>query len=84
MTAISGKEFAVNQQKYFNLAINEDVCIKNGENMFHFMYSPVEATNKERVYKKPDADFYSAITMEKLLENVLMHIDELDKKYTNK
>jgi len=34
MTLISSKEFVANQKKYFDLAINEQVFIKRGKNMF--------------------------------------------------
>ena len=34
MTVVSSKEFITNQKKYFDLALNEQVFIKNGKNMF--------------------------------------------------
>ena len=40
MTVISSKEFAVHQEKYFDLAVRENLCIKKGNQMFHLMYSP--------------------------------------------
>ena len=81
MTVISGKEFAVNQERYFNLAINEEVCIKNGENMFRLMYSPVKETNQERVYYEPDEDFYRSISMDELRKRVL---EDVHKWYKEK
>ena len=40
MTVISSKEFAVHQEKYFDLAVRENLYIKKGNQMFHLMYSP--------------------------------------------
>ena len=35
MTVVSSKEFAINQKKFYNLALNERVFIRHGRNMFH-------------------------------------------------
>ena len=35
MTVISTQEFAANQNKYFDMAINRDVCIKRDENILY-------------------------------------------------
>ena len=40
MTVISSREFATRQKKYYDLALNEQVCIKRGRNMFHLTYNP--------------------------------------------
>ena len=34
MTVVSSKEFMTNEDKYFDLALNERVFIKKGNNMF--------------------------------------------------
>jgi hypothetical protein len=78
MTVISSKEFAANQQKYFNLALKEeDVCIKRGQNRFHLTYQ----NENETVYYEPDEDFYRSITMDELLEKVL---EDIHQFYVNK
>ena len=41
MTIVSSKEFIAHQKKYFDLALNEHICIKRGRNMFHLTYSPL-------------------------------------------
>ena len=41
MTLVNSKEFASHQKKYFDMAVNERVCIRRGRNMFHLIYSPV-------------------------------------------
>jgi len=82
MTVVSNKEFIANQKRYFNMAMSEDVCIKNGKKMFHLIYCPIEETNiQEQVYLEPDEDFYRAVTAEKLLEKI--H-EDIEKKYANR
>ena len=34
MTIVSSKDFAANQEKYFDLALNEQLIIQRGDNMF--------------------------------------------------
>jgi len=34
MKVVSSKDFASNQEKYFDLALNEQVFVKRGNNMF--------------------------------------------------
>ena len=78
MTVISSKEFAANQNEYFELAMNEQVYIKNGENMFLLIYTTVDNTEvKERVYYEPDEDFYRSITADEFLEGALKIIDNI-------
>ena len=60
MTVISSKEFATNQNKYFELAMNEQVYIENGENIFHLSCTN---TVKDK-YLEPDKDFYRAISID--------------------
>jgi len=37
MTLVSSKEFATNQRKFYNIALNERVIIKRGKNRFCLM-----------------------------------------------
>ena len=76
MTVISSKEFITNQKKYFDMAINEEICIKRGKNIFHLMYNPIKETN-EFVYFEPDEDFYNSITMDEVRERLHKVIDRL-------
>ena len=73
MTVINSKEFGANQKKYFDLAVNEDVCIKRGKNMFHLICRPVD----EQVCLEPDDDLRGAITMDELRESAHEHIHKL-------
>jgi len=72
MTVISAKEFTSCQEKFFNLAINEQVYIQNDNYMF--LLSNANMTKEE--HKKPDVDFYRAITAEELLEGIYKDIDK--------
>ena len=76
MTLISSNEFAVNQQRYLNLARNEDVCIQNGEEMYPLLCTSIE----KQPILEPDEDFYKAITMEEVRERLHRVIDKLYAK----
>ena len=78
MTVISTQEFVANQNKYFNMAINQDVCIKRDEGMFQIRYNPIEENYvKKPKYKQPDTDFYRAISMDELLIGVKEDLREM-------
>ncbi|MCL2042130.1 MAG: hypothetical protein FWG84_08880 [Bacteroidales bacterium] len=82
MTIVGSKEFATNQEKYFDLAVSEDVCIKRGESMFQLTCNPVEEINvRGRVYYEPDEDFYRSITMDELKKRTF---EAIDKFFDNK
>jgi hypothetical protein len=42
MTVVSSKEFTTNQDKYFDMALDEQVYIENGNNMFLLIYKNVD------------------------------------------
>ena len=71
MTVISSKEFVANQKRYFDMAINEDVCIKNGENIFRVCI----VNNRKTKYKQPDEDFYRGISKDELLNGIYEDIN---------
>ena len=73
MTVVSTREFNTHQEKYFDLAINEQVYIKRGSNMF--MVS--RANEPEIAYKEPDDDLRRAITKDELLEDLYAYIDKM-------
>ena len=70
MTVISTKEFISNQNKYFDLAVNEDVFIKRENGMFHLIYKPVEIQYIEQQILEPDDNLKRAITAEELLDRI--------------
>jgi len=64
MTVVNTKEFNTNQIRYFELAENEEVCIKQGNSMFHLMYRPLEIQYPEQPILEPDNDLRSGLTKE--------------------
>ena len=50
MTVVSAKEFNTNQDKYFDLALNEQVFIQRGD----YMFIVAKVTDKKRKHKKTD------------------------------
>ena len=44
MTVVSSKEFVSNDDKYFDMAVNEELCIKRGNNMFYLIYKSSDKT----------------------------------------
>jgi len=45
MTLVTNNEFATQQEKYFDLALNSKVFIKNGKNIFHILPADVVPIN---------------------------------------
>ena len=45
MTIVSSTEFVTNQEKYFDLALEEQVFIQKGDNMFLLTYKNVDDRN---------------------------------------
>ena len=37
MTVVSSREFATNQKRFYNLALNEQIVIKRGKNRFYLI-----------------------------------------------
>jgi len=79
MTVVSSKDFAANQEKYFDLALDEQVFVKRGENIFLLISKNVNDMNiyhEASVYEEvlePDDDLRSAISAKELLE--MLHED---------
>jgi hypothetical protein len=76
MTVVSSKDFIRNEDKYLDLALEEQVCIQKGDNMFLLLYKNVDDMNiyhDASVYEEilePDDDLRRAITAEELLERI--------------
>jgi len=71
MTVVSSKEFAANEDKYFDMALDEQVFVKRGDYMYHILCANIDAANiKEQEILEPDDDLRRAITAEELLERV--------------
>jgi hypothetical protein len=61
-TVITAQEFNTDQEKYFDLAVNDHVIIKRGR----IRYCLAQEVTK-RKYKTPDDDLQRAITMDEFL-----------------
>jgi len=70
MTVVSNKDFAANQEKYFDLAFDEE----DDRNIYH------EASVYEEVLE-PDDDLRSAISAKELLE--MLH-EDIHQMFTEK
>jgi len=70
MTIISAKEFNSNQEKYFTMAVNEDVCIEKDNNMYHLMYKTFDIQYPKQIILEPDDNLRRGITTEELLEKI--------------
>jgi len=85
MTVVSSREFASNQSKYYNLAVNNDIFIKRGKNTFRLMCTSEDNTPvKKRVYYEPDEDFYKSISAEEFRKELAVSMAEIDKIYARK
>jgi hypothetical protein len=78
MTVISSKEFAINQKKYLDLAMMEDVLIKRGKNKFI-----VSNAKEYDEVLEPDDDFRRAISMEEFKQRAHKVVEKAYKRYTN-
>ena len=77
MTVVSSKEFAASPAKYYHRALDEQVTIKRGRNMFRLMYAPPE-TYPEQPVLEPDEELRRAITIDELFDRVK---ENIRKKY---
>jgi len=80
MTVVSTKEFNTHQEKYFDMAVNGNVCIRNDKYMFHLICEPVDVID-DQVTLQPDDDFLRAITKDELLEGIYK---DIEKKFAKK
>jgi len=75
MTVVSSKDFIANDEKYFEMALNDQLIIQWGDNKFIIQnYIPDEEPD---IIFEPDEDFYRSITVDELRESVKEHIHKL-------
>ena len=67
MMVISSKEFAANQQKYFDLAADKEVYVRNGKKMFVVSIANQQANTNDY--------FHKGITIEDILKNSTDYAD---------
>ena len=72
MTVVSSKEFAINQKRYFDLAVDDELFIKRGKNIFHLICTTVG-------YDTDDDNDY--ITKDELIAGIY---EDIDTFYANK
>ena len=84
MTIVSSKEFATHQDKYYDLAVNEDVFIERGDNKYHLMYTTIEEPNEYDRVLEPDADFYRALSADEFRKRLIESIEKIDEIYAKK
>ena len=80
MTVVSSKEFAINQKKYLDMAVNGEVCIKDDKYMYHLIANPIEPD----IIFQPDDDFYKSITIDEFIERAAVRLEEIDKIYAKR
>jgi hypothetical protein len=81
MTVISSKEFVDNQKRYFNMAMDEDIYIQNGENMFQLMYKQINNTNAYDEVLEPDDDFRRALSVEEFRKKAIEVVEKVHHKF---
>jgi hypothetical protein len=79
MTIVSSKEFAGNQEKYFDMAMNEQVYVQRESDNITFIIS-----RDEKKYLEPDDDLRRAISADEFRKRLIVAIDKIDKRYANK
>ena len=77
MTIVSSKEFATNDDKYFDMAMNEQVFVQRD----NIMFIVARINDTEKHYLEPDDDLRRAITADELLERIYY---DIDKKFVNR
>ena len=78
MTVVSSKEFESNENKYFDMAMNEKIFVKR-DNMMFILSCVNDHKPKKRL--KPDDDLRRAITMDEFRKRAL---EDLDVIFANK
>jgi hypothetical protein len=72
MTIVSTKDFNANQDKYFDLALNDQVVIQREGKMF--LIRNFSLDDEPEVIFEPDDDFYRSIPIETVRDNIIGYI----------
>jgi len=83
MTVVSAKEFNVHQDKYLDMALDEEVFVKRGEYMYHLNCSNFDTVTKPQAILEPDDDFRRAITMDEFKIRAREVVKAAYKRYTD-
>jgi hypothetical protein len=79
MTIVSSKEFISNEDKYFDLAMNDDVIIKRGDNMF--IVQNYALNDEPDMIFEPDDDFYRSITADEFKKEALKIVEKVHNSF---
>ena len=63
MTVVSSKEFAANEDKYFDMALDEQVFVKRGDYIYHILCANMDNIEEQPILASDD-DLRSGITKE--------------------
>ena len=80
MTIVSNKDFAINHDRYFDLAIDEDVAVKRGDYTFRIVCN-FSTAQKEQKILKPDDKLRSAISGEEFRKSALEIVEKVHHKF---
>ena len=74
MTIVSSKEFSTDQEKYFDLALDEQVYVKRNGYMFQILCSNLSNIQEQTVLE-PDDDLRNGISKEEFKEraHIIIH-----------
>ena len=86
MTVVSSKEFVSNEDKYFDLALDEQVFVQRGDNMFLIINHNHNGNiyHDASVYDEvlePDDDFHSAISADEFKKRALEIVEKVHNMY---
>jgi hypothetical protein len=84
MTIVSSTEFATNQDRYYDLAVEEEVFIERGDDMFHLMCTTADNMNEYDRVLEPDEDFYRALSGEEFKKRALEIVEKVHNMYSKK
>ncbi len=72
MTVVSSEEFASHQEKYFDMALKDQVIIQRGENMF-IVRNFVPGDEPDIIFE-PDEDFHRSIPIDDVRDRIVGYI----------
>jgi len=77
MTVVSTKEFNTNQEKYFDLALDEKIAIEKGNHIFHLIYhQSIEKPYPEQPITVDDDTLNRAISGDELIKRIHQRIEK--------
>ena len=80
MTVVSTKEFNANQDKYFDMALDEQIFVKRGDYTYLVSNANNGYPNEYDEVLEPDDDFRRAITMDEFLTGVKEDLRDIFRK----